>query len=115
MNKTITFFCENEGYEDNSIEIKSKWTGEEAKQCDMAYTWSVMLPLLKAKVESCHLVRDDGTVMTDITELTEETRYQFDPVLQGFIGGILTTAAGHLRQLGNGSARTLSPTAAGKK
>lgn len=108
------FYCSNEGYEDNWIKVENKWTGKESSEVDLATTWGSLIPVLHAKVAECNLIRDDGSVMTDIKELTDDNYTDFSPVLQGFIGGILQQATNRLKSLGNVSARVLSPSKDGK-
>ena len=108
------FYCSNEGYEENWVEVDNKWTGVDAAAADMATTWTDVIPLLHSKVTACHLIRDDGSVMTDITELTFEKRVEFNPVVQGFVSGIPQQATNRLKSLGNVSARVLSSTKDGK-
>jgi len=113
---SLEFFCSNEGYEHNTISIAKRWTGADSKKVDASMYWDDLLPILHEKVTACNLVRDDGSVMTDIKELASKEDVEcFDPVLQGFIGGILQQAVARLKSLGNVSARVLSSTVDGKK
>jgi len=111
---SITFFCANEGYEDNWIEVEKKWTGADSSAAESATLWTEIIPILHKKVSACNLMRDDGSVMTDITELTFEKRHEFDPVIQGFISGILQQTVMRLRALGNANVQVSSSAKGGR-
>lgn len=113
---TIKLYCGEDGYGENWIEVAKKWTGEEANLAERAQFWKDIIPLLQKKVVACNVAMDDGSVLTDIDTLTPaDAMSKFDPILQGFIGGILVQAISRLRALGNASAQVSLPTSDGKK
>ena len=112
----MKFHCEYEGFTDNWIDVSERWTNAEAKALDAAMDggWKTYLELLKRKIVGCNLVAGD-TVISDFSDVTEETIDNLDLIQVGFIGGILQNAVARLKSLGNVSARVSSPQRDGKR
>ena len=105
------FYCEIDGFENNWIEIKSVWNRAEEKKLLQVMEPELYFELLRDKSEACHIELPDGTVITDVNELTEDALGDdIDLRLWGFVVGVLFRAREHLRNLGNMSARLSSNT-----
>lgn len=110
----IRFYCEIDGFQDNWIEVGTVWTRKDEKQLLGVFDLDPYFDLMHTKAEACHIVLPDGTIVNDVSELSEEgLGDDIDLRLWGFIVGVLFSVREHLRSLGNLSAR-LSSSGAGK-
>ena len=111
----IKFFCDIEGLQDNWIGMSERWTQGETKLAEaaMGQGWTDYLAFLAKKVESCNLLVGE-MILSNFTEVTEESLDAMDLRLVGFIGGMISQTTIRLRSLGNASARVSSSMNVGK-
>ena len=100
----MKYTCDVPGLEDNWIEIEDKWTRRETKELDGIQD-ERYFEVLRAKTISCHLVDDDGNVITKPEGITDDAFDAFDEAILGFLGGVLYHEVRRRRNLGNVSAR----------
>ncbi len=102
----IRFYCEIDGFQDSWIDVSTVWTRKDEKQLLGVFDLDPYFDLMQAKAEACHIVLPNGTVVSDVSELTEGgLGDEIDLRLWGFIVGVLFRVREHLRSLGNLSAR----------
>ena len=105
----IRFYCEIDGFQDNWIEVGTVWTRKDEKQLMGVFDLDPYFGLMQKLGEACHIILPDGTVVSEVSGLTEEgLGDDIDLRLWGFIVGVLFRAREHLRSLGNLSARLSS-------
>ena len=101
--------CTVAGLEGNWLEIQDRWTRREARALFDALTADEWMPLLQGKVSACHLVNEDGDVLSDPASMTAEWLEGCDVALVQFLGSALPTAVRERQNLGNFTARLSWP------
>ena len=102
----VRVYSSGEGFEDNWIEVVDAWTRAETTAYG-TLSADAFADLWQRKVDNCHLVTADGSLIDDPTQVFARMN-EFDERLIGLIRMGPVTAIRHLRILGELSVRLSS-------
>lgn len=102
----IEFICDVPGFEANKVSISERgWSRAYYQAIIDAQEEATYLELLRQKIEACHLVMADGSVIEDPQQINSALLDKAEAQLIGFLGGLATNSWVRLQSMGNAGVR----------
>lgn len=107
----IEFTCDVPGFEENRVLIDERgWSRAYYNTLVEAQEEASYLAQLRAKIESCHLIMADGSIITEPNQIDSAILDKAEAQLIGFLGGLAVNSWVRLQSMGNAGVRLFSGT-----